>query len=505
MLKAYTYKLSEEQLTLLQNAFSEAYGEGFVTLEELSDTNIKSKVHLSGRDTSVIGVFLNESSNIEKENEKVLVLGSTNTLITHLNETLDLSIPLIEEPIKEEITEVPNNKVEELEKAIKAKESVILNYQRIITELQEQLEEYSVSSCNTVDNSEYEKLKRDYANLRDILLVKENSLERLNNEYLSLQSRVNDQSILINSLERKLEETKDSSNISESDYNELKENYNNAQLTITQLNSERIEMINKISSLEKLNTAKEDTLDLMTRLGKAERIADEYLSSPFGELYSVSESNGVFFLKNSLPKYNNIKFVFTVNQGYEKEFYRLLLGSIVLDQSNGYVFVDAVNSSFADYVFGIKQVKSALDWFENGGGIRQYLSDSSYSNLKALIPTLGYLNDGYFLTVDWENRLKELNKFGKPVIVYAGNLSTMVGKYLFSLFNSSSNDTKVFIQGSLVFVRNGFSQVTGVQGYELSDICVFGLNKGAEPLLRAFKSKVNYRVLSKANDLILRG
>lgn len=36
MLKAYTYRLSEEQLEVLQEAFSESYGEALVTFEELT-------------------------------------------------------------------------------------------------------------------------------------------------------------------------------------------------------------------------------------------------------------------------------------------------------------------------------------------------------------------------------------------------------------------------------------------------------------------------------------
>lgn len=519
MLKAYTYKLSEEQLEVLQEAFSESYGEALVTLEELTKKNYKSKIKLSNRDSAVVGVFINQELNYEDKDEKVLVVNTTNTLISYLNQILDLNIALKEE-VKEETTPTVSARELELEQVIQAKEGIIANYKQIIEELREQLSDLENSPVSIVDNSKYDKLKADYDNLKGILLKKEETLTKLNESYLALQERVSNQNIVISSLEKESQENKvlqeriksfeDSSINSESVENLKKEiesitkDYEQSQNTITLLNQDKLTLVEELNKLKVAQENSKDTLDWMTKAGKAERELENFLKSPFGELYTASESNGVFFLKNSLPKFNNIKFLFTVNQGYEKEFYRMILGATVIDKNNGYIFVDAVNSSFADYVFEVTNVVNSMEWFDSGGNVQQYFSNSRVNNLKVVIPTLGYLNDGFFLTVDWLKRLEELNSVGKPVIIYGGTLSTMVGKYLFSLFNSSGNDVKVFIQGSLVFARNGLSQLTGVQGQELADICIFNLNSSSTPILNAFKSKIKFRVVSNATDLVLR-
>lgn len=520
MLKAYTYKLSEKQLKVLQEAFSESYGEALVTLEELTEKNYKSKIRLSERDSAVVGVFISNSLGYTGKETKVLEVNSTNTLIFYLNSTLDLDIPLSVSD-KASDNENYNGRVPELESVIKAKEGIIQNYQTIIEELRGQLAELGESSVNSFSDAEYASWKQEYNTLKEILLKKEESLANLNKGYLELQDRVSSQNTLITSLEGEVEENKDLKKKIQSlentlknqekiedlkeELNIVKEDLSKSLDTIEVLNKEKLSLKEEVTSLREAQKTSGDTLEWMSKAGKAERELENFLKSPFGELYSASESNGVFFLKNTLPKYNNIKFLFTVNQGYEKEFYRLILGTTVIDKNNGYLFVDAVNSSFADYVFEVNKVNNSMEWFENGGSIEEYWSDSRISNLKVVIPTLGYLNDGFFLTVDWEKRLEELNNIGKPVLVYGGTLSTMVGKYLFSLFNSSGNDVKVFIQGSLVFTRNGLSQLTGVQGLELSDICIFNLNKASNPILNAFKNKIRFRVVSKADDLILRG
>lgn len=514
MLKAYTYSLGEDAIKVLQEAFSESYGEDLVTLEELEPHLIRSKVRLSDKDSSVVGVFIKDTENLDVKSSKLFMVGDLNGLITHLNSLLDLSIPMRVETAVEASQEDDTGgedegyQVNKLMEEIALKDGIIENYKSIIKELQNQLEESSSDMNTNTKSGEFEKLKADYDNLKDILLRKEEAFEELNERLQEAQERISNQGVLISSLEESKSELIKVSN-ENTELNDkihsLEKSLNQSQDTILILNEDKISLNDELEKLKDVEKNSSNTLDLMTRVGKAERDLKELLNSPFGEIYQASESNGVFFLKNSIPRIKNVKFVFTANQGYEKEFYRLILGAITIDKNNPYLFVDAVNSSFADYVFEVVSVNRALDWFSNGGSPMQFLSKCGAPNLKVLIPTLSYLNDGYFLTVDWIERLKDLESLNTNVIVYGGSLSNVVGKYLFSLFNSSGNDVKIFIQGSLVFTRNGLSQVSGLQGKELSDICIFNLNKSALPVLGAFKGIINFRIVEKSSDLVLRG
>lgn len=570
MFKAYTYSLSEELMGVLKEAFDQAFGEGSVSLIELTSNNIRGKVRLSAKDDTVLGVFLNIEGHqlVDGLNKGVLdsrkycYVEKDNDAVNFLNSKFNLEIPLFEEIEEVDVVEdaeiIDNTEISEeinkLKEIISSKEGIIVNYKAIIEDLSSELKDLKESIPDPKEDS----------NIKELLIKKDNALEELNNKHIELQERVANQNILITSLEESVEkykaeaETVDGLNTKLSEIEELnisleskvkdyqdeikalneeigvlstpkdgfkeyeisyveeleqskgyldetlKEN-NNYKETIKDLNKDVISLNGQIRELESRCNESKDTLELLQRAGKAERELEVFMNSPFGEVYSASKSSGLFEIRKSISRYSNIKFLFTANQGYEKEFYRLILGISVLDKQGGYVFVDAVNSSFADYVFGIKSVVDSIEWFSSGGDVNKYLSSCQVATFRALIPTLGYLNDGYFLTIDWEKRLEELNNLGNPVLVYGGSLSSLVGKYLFSLFNSNGNDVKVFIQGSLVFARNGLIQTRGIKDIEQADICVFNINSSARKLLGMFKNTTKFREIMSPSDLKLRG
>ncbi len=570
MFKTYTYSLSEELMGVLKEAFDKAFGEGSVSLIELTSSNIRGKVRLSAKDDTVLGVFLNIEGHqlVEGLNKGVLDSGKycyvekDNDAVNFLNSKFNLEIPLFEEIEEPEIVEdseiIGNTEISEeinkLKEIISSKEGIIINYKAIIEDLSSELKDLKESIPDPKEDS----------NIKELLIKKDNALEELNNKHIELQERVSNQSILITSLEDSVEkykaeaETVDGLNTKLTEIEELNTNLENKvkeyqdeikdlneeigvlstpkdgfkeyeisyvedlkqskgyldetikenntyKETIKDLNKDVISLNGQIRELQSRCNESKDTLELLQRAGKAERELETFLSSPFGEVYNASKSSGLFEIRKTVSKYENIKFLFTANQGYEKEFYRLILGISVLDKQGGYVFVDAVNSSFADYVFGIKSVVDSIEWFNSGGDVNIYLSNCQVSTFRALIPTLGYLNDGFFLTIDWEKRLEELNNIGKPILLYGGSLSSLVGKYLFSLFNSNSNDVKVFIQGSLVFARNGLIQTRGIKDIEKADICVFNINSSARKLLGMFKNTTKFREIMSPSDLKLRG
>ena len=63
-------------------------------------------------------------------------------------------------------------------------------------------------------------------------------------------------------------------------------------------------------------------------------------------------------------------------------------------------------------------IVSGIDWFRRGGGVQQYLSKTCNDNVRVLSMGLGYVNDSYFLSIDWESRLRELDNSGYNVVIY---------------------------------------------------------------------------------------
>ena len=132
-----------------------------------------------------------------------------------------------------------------------------------------------------------------------------------------------------------------------------------------------------------------------------------------------------------------------------------------------------------DYVFEIKQVVKGLNWFVKGGGILPYLSETCLPNVKVLSPGLGYINDCYFLTVDWERRLKELDNSGYNVVVYCGDISSMVGRVLHETF-ASRGASMVYVHGNAIGARTLVTNLRGLSNSKDSVMCYFEFNKKIE-------------------------
>ena len=139
-------------------------------------------------------------------------------------------------------------------------------------------------------------------------------------------------------------------------------------------------------------------------------------------------------IKGIPPHYSNVKFLFSGSSESRKGTYKCLYNELT-GSKDKYLIVDVTSETAIDYVFQMSKIADGMNWFTSGGGVQQYLSSTCLPNVKVLMPKIGYVNDSFFLMVNWEKRLKELEESGYKVIVYCGDISNLVGRVLFESFS----------------------------------------------------------------------
>lgn len=245
-----------------------------------------------------------------------------------------------------------------------------------------------------------------------------------------------------------------------------------------QLNEELIKAKSTAEMLEKSTSRDTDVESMYAEMSELRNQYIELSQSVFGKMASYSSPNSSIIadLIKSGDTYNNIRFVFSGSTESRKGTYRSLLDEFRGIPEAKIVIVDATCETCVDYVFEIKKVNKGLNWFVKGGGIMPYLSDTCLPNVKVLSPGLGYINDCYFLTVDWESRLKELDKSGYNVVVYCGDISSLVGRVLHESFASRST-SMIYIHGNAIGARTLVTNLRGLSNSKDSIMCYFEFNE----------------------------
>lgn len=248
-----------------------------------------------------------------------------------------------------------------------------------------------------------------------------------------------------------------------------------------QLNEELIKAKSTAEMLEKSTSRDTDVESMYQENSELRNQYIELSQSVFGRLanYASPNSSAMIDLIKGGDKYNNIRFVFSGSTESRKGTYRSLLDEFKGIPDEQIVIVDATSETCVDYVFEIKQVVKGLNWFVKGGGILPYLSETCLPNVKVLSPGLGYINDCYFLTVDWESRLKELDKSGYNVVVYCGDISSIVGRVLHETFAARAS-SMIYVHGNAIGARTLVANLRGLSNSKDSIMCYFEFNKKIE-------------------------
>lgn len=378
--------------------------------------------------------------------------------------------------------------LEELRKGsknIKEYEDKIASLEEEISSIKEELESEKVrnSQYQLELNSKDEEISRLSIEAESTELEEELSKEK--NEIMELQKVIVDLKSKLATAEGKVETLKDQGSAEvdklHDENSSLKEKLNTMDQQFMQLNEELIKAKATADMLEKSTSRDTDVESMYQEMNELRNQYAELSQSVFGRMqnYSSPNSSIMIDLIKSGDRYNHLRFVFSGSTESRKGTYRSLLDEFKQFPDQKVVIVDATCETCVDYVFEIKKVVKGLNWFVKGGGILPYLSETCLPNVKVLSPGLDYINDCYFLTVDWERRLKELDNSGYNVVVYCGDISSMVGRILHETL-ASRGASMVYVHGNAIGARTIVTNLRGLSNSKDSVICYFEFNQKVE-------------------------
>lgn len=266
-----------------------------------------------------------------------------------------------------------------------------------------------------------------------------------------------------------------------------------------ELNRRIIELNGRIRVLEQSTDRNADMESTLAELSAVRLKLAELNANVFNVLYSKAlpkSSSRVMLFNTAGMWYENIRFVFSGSTESRKGTYRCLLNEIRQDTSSDkYLLVDAVSETFVDYVFEILKMSNGLKWFTEGGGVQQYITQTCAGNARVLSPGLGYINDSFYLAIDWEKRLKELEMSGYKVILYCGDLSNLVGRVLFENF-ADVGKTDIYVHGNSVGSRTMTSVSQGISNIGNATVKYFDYDEQVSRFFEAVKKKCTCEIIA---------
>lgn len=335
-----------------------------------------------------------------------------------------------------------------------------------------------------IESDLVDTLKRD---IEDLTNERDNALNRvsaLEDSLSASQSATQSEKITVSELQEKVEE--------------LTDKVKDDEESLISLNKENLELKNKVSVFEKSRDRNEDMESILEELADIRQKYDRLAGGVFSKIASTALPRGssAIHLTRGGVKLSNIRFVFSGNAESRKGTYRCLLNEFKKYNGSGKILiVDVVSETSIDYVFEIRKVVSGLDWFRRGGSVQQYLSETCLKNVQVLSPGLNYINDSYYLTVDWESRLSELEKSGYSVVVYCGDISNIVGRVMHESF-ADLGSSWIYVQGNAIGSRTIVSNLRGLSNSKKSIVAYFDYNKQMDKFYRLVMRSNDCRILS---------
>lgn len=126
-----------------------------------------------------------------------------------------------------------------------------------------------------------------------------------------------------------------------------------------------------------------------------------------------------------------------------------------------YLLLDLGADSYVDSAFGARKIESPVDWLKGEANFRQCISNTRFDNVKVISTGFSYLNDLFYLNLDWKYRLEELKGYADVVIFNIGCLNNFVTKLLFNTF-SENYKTYVVTKSSPINLRATSLELSGL-------------------------------------------
>ena len=497
-------------------------------VEELREevSSLKENLESSIQDSlSAKNQLLESENNCKQANERIYDLEKSVSSLSGNNRSLESKISTMRSDYESVSQELADYKVKYSTQSgvIRAKDSEISSLRRQIDLIERNQKDVDDAKKQvSIFKEETSDYKRQLSELKIELSSKEEEIIRLSDEVKAkgiesdmvntLKRNIEDltserDNLLkrVSNLEELLESSKSETQTARVSISELQQKLDDATTKASEnddalvtLNKENIELKNKVSVLEMSSNRDESIESVYEELTDLRKKYDSMMRSVFSQIASTAlpRSASAIHLTRSGVNLKNIRFVFSGNAESRKGTYRSLLNEFKSYKSSDKVLiVDVVSETSIDYVFEIKRVIAGLDWFRRGGSVQPYLSDTCLRNVQVLSPGLTYINDSYFLTVDWEARLSELERSGYKVVLYCGDISNIVGRVLHESF-ACLGSSWIYVQGNAIGSRTVITNLKGLSNSSKSIVAYYDYNKQMDRFYRLVQRTNECRILS---------
>ena len=360
----------------------------------------------------------------------------------------------------------------------------------------------TLEADNTTKADEIERLKRELeteGKLSEQALRYQEALESAKADKTQLQKQLFELQEGYNTLADKHDGLVDELNDYDVRFEELEGKLAQSEEYLTRANKDNLDLREQVRVLKDSVGANgaEKALSELSEVKKKYLLLQNSVFNMLGNKALPRSGVKVPLMSEPVGKIKNIRFQFSGSAESRKGTYKCIYNEFASATKERFLIVDVTSETAIDYVFGIKKVVDGVPWFTSGGGVQRYLSSTCLPNVKVLMPQLGYINDGYFLTIDWVKRLKELENSGYRVVVYCGDISNMIGRVLFENFVTIAN-TAIYVQGNALGSRSIIANTSGLSGIKKAFVAYYNFDKKMSNFYSIMEKRCKCKVLSYA-------
>lgn len=421
---------------------------------------------------------------------------------------------------------------------LKETKDALVSSENVVKTLTDEVSKASESSAESAELSvELSKAKDSVASLtssleiaREDLKKSEDEVKLLNEKIDGYEAEIENKDSSISDLNREISSAKGEIEIlSEkvASLDELTEKYNSTkeELKAIESSSENLKTEYSLVVLDnkklkervsKLESNSIDTVEVSKLRHKCEEQEGD-LDEMRDFLNDIKTSP--FFLMNNyaLPKVA-MQLALDVELSFKKsKFVLLSTGSgesaapmydAIKERCSGsnktYLIVDLVTESFIDSSVGLTASLPAHRWL-SGEDVTTCISDTKLSNVTAVTTGIGYMNDLFFLTVDWTSRLQLLDGLADVILFNIGCLDSAVRLALFNSFVEVCDVSNIFVKATPTNMRTTLNHLSSLVNLGISTVvCTDFVSTGqdaSQMLFNKLSNKCDTVVYSNDTDL----
>ena len=352
------------------------------------------------------------------------------------------------------------------------------------------------------------------ASLNEGIKSLEESIEKKDEEISSLNVKIGNltadleslQSKDYDSLSAKCEELKEKLSVSEDSLATIRKEYSLAIVDINKLKEQ----------LESVSSSPADTAEVSRLKRKCEEQAGD-LEEMQDFLNDIKLSPFFSMMNYALPKVA-MPLALDVQLSFKKSKFVLMatgsgesaapMYSVLKERceksKKSYLIVDLVTESFIDSSVGLTASLPAYSWL-SGGDVTSCIVDTKLDNVSAVTTGVGYVNDLFFLSVDWTSRLSLLDGVADVILFNIGCLDSAVRLTLFNSLIDVCDICNIFVKATPTNLRTTLNHLSSLVNLGISSVVCLDsvdIGTGASKLLfNKLSSKCDTVVYSEDTDL----